>query len=169
MFVPNALSTVFRIWIAGYKSYVRSQSDFCIISFCQLRCNLCDNARVLNTEARFCRQEPPIEHRGDVSSTRVAFEPLCGVSSTGVAFWPLCTISSTGVAFELLRCFSLTGKALLARCSVSSTGVAFWGHWFFACFLYILSSFCIFHLHNAYERCVLHVNSWGIYNFIIKE
>ena len=122
-------------------------------TFWRLRCNLCDNTRILNTEARFCWQEAPIEHRGDVSSTGVAFERLCGVSSTGVAFWALCSISSTGVAFGLLRCFSLTGVALLVRCSVSSTGVAFWAHWFFACFLWILLGF----LHNSPSQCLWEV------------
>ena len=122
-------------------------------AFCQLRYNLCDNACILNIEVRFCRQEASIEHRGDVSSTGVAFVRLCGVSSTGVAFWALFNISSTGVAFWTLFNISSTGVALLARCCVSSTGVAFWAQWFFACFLCILSSF----LHNSPSHCLWEV------------
>ena len=230
MFVPNAISAVFRVYIGGYKPYVCSQYDFFCISdvnqllqtlcscptwflpyfyvnqwlqtlcslpidfssishinrwlqtlcsfsirflhyfaFWRLRYNLCDNAEILHTEAPFCRQEASFEHRGDVSSTGLAFERLCGVSSTGVAFWALCTVSLTVVAFECLRRVSSTGVAFWIRCSVSSTRVAFWANWFFACFCVCYTAFWIFHIHNAYETVVLHVNSRGICNLMIKE
>ena len=148
--------------------------SFCLrflqyFAFWRLRCNLCDNACILNTEARFRRQEVSFEHVGVVSSTGVAFERFWSVSSTGVAFSTLCSVSLIGVAFERLRRGSSTEVAFWARCSVSSTWVAFWAHWFFACFCIFYNAFCIFHFHNAYERGVLHVNSWGICNFMLKE
>ena len=74
-----------------------------------------------------------------VFSTGVAFKRLRGVSSTGVAFYALSSVSATGVALE-------------QPWRVSSTGVAFPTHAFFG---YSVERFCIFRLHNAYERGVL--------------
>ena len=128
-----------------------------------------DRGRILTTLQRFFDMG---RRQKSYLSPHVAFprqgshsRQLFAVFSTGVAFKRLRGVFSTGVAFQALYSVSSTGVALERPWRVSSTGVAFSTH---ACFCHSVERFCIFRLHNAYERVVLCVNTRGFCKLLPK-
>ena len=138
--------------------------------------------RILTVQMQFMRQCSHSEHRRAILSTGTVFwTPRCRFLARGRIWALVWRFLDRGRILSTLQRFLDRGRiwalasrfldrgCILTRCRVSSTGVAFWAHWFFTSVCLFYRPFCRFHFRTAYEKGVLHVNSWAICNLITKE